>query len=210
MKNRKTLLLSALTAIAIFSLSAWISPPEGGEINIGDGVPMMSQKMMDVQSGNEVNLRESHQKQGLLVIFSCNTCPFVIQWEDRYNELYDLCKKNDIGMVLVNSNEAKRNGDDSKEEMIAKAKKEGYKMPYLIDANHQVADAFGARTTPHVFLFDKDAKLSYRGLIDDNGEDKSKVENHYLMDAINNMVAGEKIDPVVTKSIGCSIKRVKK
>ena len=78
----------------------------------------------------------------------------------------------------------------------------------LLDENHEIADAFGARTTPHVFLFDRDAKLAYRGLIDDNGENKNEVSNHYLADAMNSMVAGQAINPNTTKSVGCSIKRL--
>ncbi len=197
--------MTALVASATF-LGAW-SFTTTNEVEIGDLIPMMNYEMVDV-SGESYHLRELHQENGVLVIFSCNTCPFVIQWEDRYNELFDLCDKNDIGMVLVNSNEAKRNGDDSLEEMQKKAKAEGYKMPYVLDASSELADAFGARTTPHIYLFDRDAKLAYRGLIDDNSADKDAVEHTYLADAINNMIAGETIDPAVTKSIGCSIKRV--
>jgi len=162
--------------------------------------------MTDI-SGAKLNLRELNQENGLLVIFSCNTCPFVIQWEDRYNELYDLCAANDIGMVLVNSNEAKRDGEDSFEKMQEKAEKEGYKMHYVVDEKHQLADAFGATTTPHIFLFNRDAKLAYRGLIDDNGKEKEAVTQPYLKNAIKAMIANDKIDPEVTKSIGCSIKR---
>ena len=82
-------------------------------------------------------------------------------------------------------------------------------MPYLMDENHVVADAFGARTTPHVYMFDKNAMLAYRGSIDDNSENKSEVKEHYLKDAIKAMAAGNEISPNITKSIGCSIKRVK-
>jgi len=176
------------------------------QVQIGDIIPMMSYKMTDI-SGAKLNLRELNQENGLLVIFSCNTCPFVIQWEDRYNELYDLCAANDIGMVLVNSNEAKRDGEDSFEKMQEKAEKEGYKMHYVVDEKHQLADAFGATTTPHIFLFNRDAKLAYRGLIDDNGKEKEAVTQPYLKNAIKAMIANDKIDPEVTKSIGCSIKR---
>jgi len=197
--------LAVITLVATtFILGAW--KVDKNEVNIGDIMPMMNMKMEDV-SGQSYHLRELHQENGLLVIFSCNTCPFVLQWEDRYNELFELCEKNDIGMVLVNSNEAKRAGDDSMEKMMAKAKKEGYKMPYVVDKDHEVADAFGATTTPHVFLFNRDAKLAYRGLIDDNGEDKEAVQKPYLKNAINAMVNGQSIDPAITKSIGCSIKR---
>lgn len=177
-------------------------------IEVGDVPPMMQVKMTDV-SGESYSLRELNQDNGLLVIFSCNTCPFVLQWEDRYNELYDLCEENNIGMVLINSNEAKREGEDSIEKMKEKAKKEGYKMPYVVDKDHKVADAFEARTTPHVFFFNRDFKLAYRGLIDDNGEDKNAVSNAYLKDAILASIAGDVPNPAETKSIGCSIKRVK-
>lgn len=185
---------------------AWKLNPTN-DVEIGDIIPLMMYEMEDV-SGESYHLRELHQENGLLVVFSCNTCPFVIKWEDRYNELYDLCKANNVGMVLVNSNEAKRNGDDSLEEMQEKVADEGYKMPYVVDTDHQLADAFGARTTPHIYLFDRDAKLAYRGLIDDNADDKTAVQQPYLKNAITNMVAGATIDPAVTKSIGCSIKRV--
>lgn len=205
MKFFRTAMLAAVCALGVFSLSSFLEGGEG-EITIGQQMPMMALDMVDV-SGAEYTLRGLHQENGLLVIFSCNTCPFVLQWEDRYNDLYDLCKKNKIGMVLVNSNEAKRPGDDSMENMKEKAEAEGYKMPYILDEDHILADAFGARTTPHVFLFNRDANLAYRGAIDDNSEDASAVSEHYLMDAIKDMVANKPISPEVTKSIGCSIKR---
>ncbi len=206
MKILKTLSRTMMLTIAMVAMMA--STPSGnGVLEIGDMLPMMGQEVVDI-SGETTHLRELHSENGLLVIFSCNTCPFVLQWEDRYNELYAECSKNNIGMVLVNSNEAKRQGDDSMAKMKAKAKAEGYKMNYVVDENHEIADAFGARTTPHVFLFDRDAKLAYRGLFDDNGENKDDVSNHYLTDAIGNMVAGESINPSTTKSVGCSIKRL--
>lgn len=206
MKIFTTLSKTSMLVLAMVAMMA-STPAGNGELEIGDMLPMMGQEVMDI-SGEATHLRELHSENGLLVIFSCNTCPFVLQWEDRYNDLYEICEKNNIGMVLVNSNEAKRQGDDSMAKMKAKAKAEGYKMKYVVDENHMIADAFGARTTPHVFLFDRDAKLAYRGLIDDNGENKDEVSNHYLADAIGSMMAGEAINPSVTKSIGCSIKRL--
>jgi hypothetical protein len=78
----------------------------------------------------------------------------------------------------------------------------------VVDTDHIVADAFGAKTTPHVFLFDGNAKLVYRGAIDDNGEDKNAVSAPYLKNAINAMMGQQAIEPNTTKAIGCSIKRV--
>ncbi len=180
----------------------------GTNLSIGDSLPSASVKMTNID-GNQINLREAADKNGLLVIFSCNTCPFVIEWEETYPGLGELTAANDIGMVLVNSNEAKRDGDDSMAEMKAHAKEMGYNTSYVVDENHVVADAFGARTTPHVFLFDKNMKLIYEGSIDDRFDNKERaVTATYLEDAINNYASGNPIDPNDTQSKGCSIKRV--
>jgi len=160
---------------------------------------MADEDMMDV-SGKEMSLNDIKQEKGLVVIFSCNTCPFVVGgkgegWEGRYNDVYEECQKNNIGMVLVNSNEAKRDGDDSLEKMKIHAKEEGYKSYYVVDSKHKLADAFGAKTTPHVFMFDKDMNLAYKGAIDDNVESSKEVKEHWLSVAIENLAAGKKIDP---------------
>ena len=113
---------------------------------------------------------------------SCNTCPFVVGgagypgWEKDYNDIYDKCKELGIGMVLINSNEAKRKGDDSMEEMKKHAAEKNYKMKYVVDKNHVLADAFGAKTTPHIFLFDKDLKLIFTGSIDNSWDKKRKAD----------------------------------
>ncbi|HCZ08434.1 MAG TPA: thioredoxin family protein, partial [Flavobacteriales bacterium] len=81
-------------------------------------------------------------------------------------------------------------------------------MPYVVDREHKLADAFGARTTPHVFLFDSEFRLVYRGSIDDNVNSAAEVKENYLTDAISRMIEGKKVKPAVTKALGCSIKRV--
>jgi len=165
--------------------------------------------MKDI-SGKSLSLNDAKGENGLLVIFSCNTCPFVLGWEDQYPELGKLSKENKIGMVLVNSNEAKRAGEDSMEEMKKHFETAGYNTPYVIDADHKLADAMGAKTTPHVYLFDKDMTLVYRGAINDKYENKEKTATKfYLNDAIAQLVKGKKIDNPVTTERGCSIKRVK-
>ncbi|MCI5056174.1 MAG: redoxin domain-containing protein, partial [Flavobacteriales bacterium] len=169
--------------------------------------PEQNYKMTDV-SGKDLSLSDMKQENGLLVIFSCNTCPFVIQWEDRYPGLGEVCKKNNIGMVLVNSNEAKRDKADSMDEMKKHYEEKGYNSFYVVDEKSKLANAFGAKTTPHVYLFDGKMNLAYRGLIDDNSSNPKKVEKTYLNDAITKMVKGEKIDPMETPAKGCSIKRV--
>ena len=113
-----------------------------------------------------------------------------------------------MGMVLINSNEAKREKGDDLESMKSRAKENGFsKCNYLLDVNSELANAFFARTTPHVYLFDKNMKLVYKGSIDDNVDDSKKVTTPYLKNAIGNLAAGKAIDPAETKPVGCSIKR---
>ena len=113
-----------------------------------------------------------------------------------------------MGVAFVNSNEAKRDAGDSFADMQKRYADKKYSGHYLLDAGHVVADAFGARTTPHVFLFDKDMKLAYKGAIDDNVGSASAVKEQWLQNAIDNMTAGKAIDPATTRNMGCSIKRV--
>ena len=194
------------TIIAGFALKG---PLNIETLAIGSKAPLTSEKLAYPDSKKTTSLESLKGENGLLVVFSCNTCPFVIAWEDRYNELNELAEENGIKMVLVNSNEAKRSGDDAPGKMIEHARKNNYSMPYVIDNNHKIADAWGAKTTPHVFLFDKDFTLVYEGAIDDNYKDKNAVENTYCNDALNELGAGEEISVKTSPAKGCSIKRVK-
>ncbi|MCT4622741.1 MAG: redoxin domain-containing protein [Schleiferiaceae bacterium] len=199
MKKILLLLIVGLTGVAMVNK---------GDLNIGDSAPMADSKMEDI-TGKKVSLNDAKMKNGLLVIFSCNTCPYVIAWEDQYPKLKDLGKKHKIGMVLVNSNEAKRKGDDSIEEMRTHSKDAGYNMDYLVDPNSELANAFGANTTPHVYLFDGDMKLVYKGAINDKFESSEKTaKKHYLEDAMNALGKGKEIELKETQNRGCSIKRV--
>ena len=186
---------------------------KGGEsyttLKIGEKAPKV-ESIMKSTDGELYSLKDLGRENGTLVIFSCNTCPFVLQWEDRYPKLAELAKENNIGFGLINSNEARREGDDSMEEMIIHSEEIGYsEVIYLLDEGSLLANAFGAKTTPHVFLFNQEWKLVYEGAIDDNAKDADAVKQSYLNNAIENLAAGENIDPSNTKSIGCSIKRVK-
>lgn len=195
------LLLTVLSA----SLVAFI-PAVNPELEIGSSIPKADLKMMDV-SGKEVSLNDSKGENGLLVIFSCNTCPYVKLSESRIKEVAASAKKNKIGVIIVNSNEAQRAEEDSFDEMKKYAKAQGYDFSYVVDKNSELANAFGATRTPHCFLFDKKA-LVYRGAIDDNIKEAKDAKEHYLMDAISSVGTGKAVKTPSTKSVGCSIKRV--
>lgn len=209
-------LIAITLAVAAIAVYAFV-PAKSDILEIGKKAPLADRKMKDI-SEKEYSLNDLKKSNGLLVVFSCNTCPFVVGnsaknsdgWEGRYNEIHTVASKAGVGMVLVNSNEAFRGDEDSKLAMKAHARQQSYSMPYLIDENHELADAFGALTTPHVYLFDKNMELVYKGAIDDNVNSADGVEKAYLKDALKNLEAGKKIDPNSTRQLGCSIKRVNK
>lgn len=202
----KTVTLIALGAAAI-------AAHELPNLNIGDAMPATDVKMKNVD-GEMASLKGLAGRNGTLVIFSCNTCPFVIGsegsegWEGRYPELMAVGARFGVPVVLINSNEAKRDQGDGFADMQARYKEKNYIGAYLLDEGHKVADAFGARTTPHVFLFDKNMKLAYKGAIDDNVAKASEVKERWAYNAIDKMVAGQPVDPSSTRNIGCSIKRM--
>ena len=178
------------------------------ELDLGSILPLGDIKMADI-SGKDISLNDAKGKNGLLVIFSCNTCPWVIAWEDRYVELAETYKDKGVGIVAINSNEKQFETVDSMKEMQAHAKEQGYNFYYTMDNGSKLASEFGATRTPHIYLFDKKDKLVYRGAIDDNARKPDQVENTYLADAIDNMLAGSAIDPTATKALGCAIKFAK-
>ena len=171
-------------------------------------MPLMEDELKSV-NGFSYSLKTLTEKNGIIVLFTSNTCPFVVKWEDRYKITEELAKKNNLGLVYINSNHKKRDGDDSYDEMKKHAKEMNYRFPYLLDEKSKLANAFGAKTTPHIFMFNSNYQLVYKGAIDDNYEDINKVKEFYLEDAITQLVKGKKIKVSETNPVGCSIKRFK-
>jgi thioredoxin-related protein len=199
----KKIFLSAL-AVASIGLAAFTAVTE---LPIGADMPKGDYKMKDI-SGKAITLNEAKKENGVLVMFSCNTCPYVIKNQQRTIDISQYALKNNIGVVLVNSNEGQRNGDDSFASMQQYAKSQGYQWYYTVDDNSQLADAFGANRTPECFLFNKEGKLVYHGAIDDNPAAASGTRAH-LKEAINEMLARKEVSVKTSRSVGCSIKRVK-
>ena len=196
-----------LSSIIISLILAFSIGDKNKELELGKKLPTFSKSMKDV-SNKSYTLKDLKKKNGLLLIFSCNTCPWVIKWQDRYPEIANHAEKQEIGFALINSNEAYRSGDDSFKKMQKHAKKNKYNSKYLVDKNHELADLLGANRTPHVFLFNSEDILSYRGAIDDNASDREKVKQQYLINAMKELAEGKKISTKKTKSLGCTIKRL--
>lgn len=203
----KKLIVFSATVI-IFSLVYSFSTKNVNfdEIAIAATLPQADLKMKDV-SGKDISLNDAKTAKGLLVIFSCNTCPYVKLSESRIKEYSDFCAANGIGCILINSNEAQRTEDDSFDAMVKYHSTQSLKCYYTVDVKSALANAFGATRTPQCFLFSPKG-LAYKGAIDDNVKDAAAVKANYLKDALNAVVKGTNPAIQETKSIGCSIKRV--
>jgi thioredoxin-related protein len=199
-------IFSALLLFALLCTAFSFILPPLEELTLNSAIPLPDYKMKDI-TGKEVTLNMIKKDKGLLVIFSCNTCPYVKLSAGRIKEYSDLCIENGIGCVLVNSNEAQRNEDDSFEEMVKYYNSQKLKCCYTVDQNSTLANAFGAGRTPQCFLFNAKG-LIYKGAIDDNVKDPAAVKEPYLKDAISALLKNQTPKKQETKSIGCTIKRL--
>ena len=160
---------------------------------------------MQSASGSATTLKGAAKENGLLVMFSCNTCPYVIRNQARTKEVCAYAGRDQIGVILLNSNAGSRDGDNSFTEMQAYAKTQAYQWYYALDDNAVLAGAFGAGRTPECYLFDKNGILVYHGAIDDSPGDPSSIRRHHLQAAIDEMMAGKPVSVKETRSVGCSI-----
>ncbi|MHC4983801.1 MAG: thioredoxin family protein [Planctomycetota bacterium] len=142
----------------------------------------------------------------LIVMFTCNHCPYVVGSEDRMSELYDDYAPKGVAMIGINSNETENHPTDDFQHMVERARQKGFKWPYVRDESQDAARAYGALRTPHYFVFDADRKLRYTGRMDDNPRQAGKETTHELRDALDALLDGEDPPIAVTNPIGCNVK----
>ncbi len=202
MKKNLIVLSSAIllvTILAAFKFAGFVLP-------IGSELPKGDVTMKDI-SNEDISMKDAKRKNGLLVMFTCNTCPYVAKNQGRTKEICKYALQNNIGVILLNSNEGDRRGGDSFGAMQQYAKEQKYDWYYVVDKNNEIADAFGANRTPENFLFNKDLKLVYHGAIDDNPTDAANVTRQHLREAMNDLLAGKEVSVKESRSMGCAIKR---
>lgn len=160
--------------------------------------------------GRIVSLAALGNVRGAIVIFTCNSCPYVKKYENRIIALHDDYAPEGYPVVAINPNDPSQVPEDSFENMIERVKEKNYPFEYLFDETQQVARRFGAMRTPQVFLLQRESDGKYRvvyiGAIDDSPNDPKAVEQEYVRAAIGALQTGSKIDPSFTKAIGCTIK----
>ncbi|MFX0116192.1 MAG: thioredoxin family protein [Candidatus Hodarchaeota archaeon] len=172
-------------------------------LSIGSKAPAFSLPGVD---GKEYSLDSFADKKVLVVIFSCNHCPYVQAYEDRMVAIQRDYETKGVTLVAINSNETNNYPTDSFEHMVERAKERGFNFPYLRDETQEIADAYGAERTPHLFVFNENRELAYIGAIDDNWKEPDQVKKQYLRDALDALLEGREIVEKETYAIGCTIK----
>jgi peroxiredoxin len=156
--------------------------------------------------GRNYSLADFKDAKVLVVLFTCNHCPYVVGSEDRMNKFVADYSPRGVKMVGINSNETEQHPTDSFDHMKQKAKEKNFKFPYLRDESQQIALAYGALRTPHYYVFDAQRKLRYTGRMDDNPRNPGKETTHELRDAIDAVLAGKEPAVPLTNPIGCNVK----
>ena len=156
--------------------------------------------------GKNHSLAELSGSPAVVVIFSCNHCPYVQAYEDRIIEIQKEYGPKGLKIVAINSNATDDYPDDSFENMVRRGVEKKFNFLYLRDESQETARAYGATHTPHIFLFDGDRELRYTGKIDDNWKEPAKVQRKYLRKALDAVLAGKPVAEPETFAIGCTIK----
>lgn len=202
MNNSITTLFLGFIALVALSMK-----PAAIAYEPGDIVSDFKLKNVD---GEMLSLSDIEGAKGFIVTFTCNHCPFSVAYEDRIIALNEKYASLGYPVVAINPNDAVQYPDDNFENMQKRAREKGFKFPYLVDETQEIAKAYGAVRTPHVFILqyneDGALRVEYIGAIDNNVKDASSATEHYAADAVDQLIAGEEVLVKHTKAVGCTIK----
>lgn len=196
---KKKLFLFIFAILAVIQITA-----QGYQV--GDKAADFRLKNVD---GNLVSMSDYPDAKGFVVVFTCNSCPYAVAYEDRLIEIDNKYRPQGYPVIAINPNDPAVQSQDSYELMKVRARDKGFTFPYLIDEGQKVYPLYGATRTPHVFLLNRkngDLIVAYIGTIDDNYRDASAVEEEFLSNAINALINGNNPEPDFTRAIGCTIK----
>ena len=195
---------------ALLAISLFMGYMSNAQYKVGDVATDFDLRNIDESMFSMGNDEEAN---GFIVIFTCNHCPYSKLYEERIIELDNKFSPSGFPVVAINSNDPKQYPEDSFSEMKKRAEEKGFPFPYLFDETQNIARAYGASRTPHVFVLERQKgklKVRYIGAVDDNARDAGSVTETYVSDAVEAIIKGEKVKPDFTKAIGCTIKWKKK
>lgn len=195
---KKTILTTVLAVAAVLLANAGLKP--------GENASGFSLENVD---GTIVSLADYKDQKGVILVFTCNPCPFAKAYEQRIIKMHNDYADKGFPVVAINPNDVEISPDDTLEKMKERAKEQAYPYAYLKDKTQDVYKTYGATKTPHIFLLENKGgkfKVAYVGAIDDNAMDEASVRKKYLENAILALMSGSDPDPATTKAIGCTIK----
>lgn len=202
MKKMKTF----LAVVAVMVLSAFTNPSDTNGYKIGD---VATDFKLENVNGKMVSLADYKDAKGYIVIFTCNTCPYAVAYEDRIVALDKKYASKGYPVIAIMPNNTDVKPDDNMDAMKVRAKSKGFTFPYLLDKGQKIYPQYGATKTPHVYLLQKTKKgneVKYIGAIDDNYQDAEAVNTKYVENAVDALLAGKEIKEKETRAIGCTIK----
>ena len=188
-------------SILAISLSLTAFPALGVELGVGAKAPEF--KGLEGVDGKKVSSDDFKDAKVLIVCFTCNECPVASDYQDRFIEFTKQYKDKGVVFVAVNCNIGMPE-DENLPAMKTRAKEKKFNFPYLFDKTGKLADDYGAKATPHLFVFDAQRKLQYSGAFDDK-QNVQKVTKRYLPDAVDAILAGKTPALAKTKAFGCGI-----
>ncbi|WP_334058531.1 thioredoxin family protein [Polaribacter sp. P097] len=200
MKTIKTI----FALVAVVMLASAFTLKSSSSYKVGDTIADFSLMNIDDKM---VSLSDYKDAKGFIIIFTCNTCPYSVANEDRIIALNAKYASIGFPVIAINPNDPDVVPDDSFAAMKVRAAQKGFKFPYLLDKGQKVYPKFGATKTPHVYIVSKPKmKVEYIGAIDDSSRNPDAVNEKYVENAVDALLAGKKIEKIETKAIGCSIK----
>lgn len=191
-------LSSVLALMAVILVNAGLKP--------GDEATSFRLKNVD---GKIVSLSDYKDQSGVILVFTCNPCPFAKAYEQRIIKLHNTYADRGFPVVAINPNDVDISPDDTMEQMKVRAREQDYPFVYLKDETQEVYRSYGATKTPHIYLLKNEGdkfKVAYVGAIDDNAMEEASVSSKYVESAIAALVSGSKPKPATTRAIGCTIK----
>jgi peroxiredoxin len=193
----------AFLALAFFLSSSAYAEDFLAKKQVKLGEPVADFALSDA-AGSVIKLSDSKGKIVMLHFWSAK-CPFVVRYEERLKKIVEDYEPKDVVIYAIDSNIT-----ESREDIKKESEKRHLNYPVLLDADQKVADQFGAITTPHVFILDKDGRLRYEGAVDDQGwGEKDPVTSSYTRQALDALLKGEEVPLAQSKTVGCTVKRKK-
>ena len=199
--------LKLITALICFvGLTAFTISTDTEGYKVGDIATDFNLENID---GTMVSLADYKSAKGFIVIFTCNTCPYAVAYEDRIVALDKKYASMGYPVIAIMPNNTDVKPGDNMEAMQARAKAKGFTFPYLMDKGQKIYPQYGATKTPHVYILEKTTKgnkVKYIGAIDDNYKDANAVKVKYTENAVDALLKGKEVEVKSTRAIGCSIK----